>query len=382
MGYDAISSNLLRLRLEKKWSQEHIAGAAGLSTLAYRNLESGKSIPKASTLQFLAHAFGVQIQELVTAVPELRHVRFRSLKRLNTRGQILNEMARKLKDFHEIEGLLNSHVKYGLEDFSTKRSGSSEARAKKAAREVRHIFGLNDAEPVRDICGLLESEGVKIIPMNIASDAFFGLSVAKDNGGPAIAVNTWERISVERWIFTAAHELGHLVLHLGSFDVNQTQEETQQESEANIFGSYFLMPEKSFDKEWQDTYGLSLVQRVLKVKRIFRVSYRTVLYRVAQTNGDKVWRIFQANYKQLYGRTLLKEDEPDALGSDAWDAGYPEGTRAGEPENLSPVDFEEDRLSGLVRKAIEKERITINRGAEILGLSLSEMRALSASWID
>jgi len=103
---------------------------------------------------------------------------------------------------------------------------------------------------------------------------------------------------------------------------------------------------------------------------------------VAQTNGDKVWRIFQANYKQLYGRTLLKEDEPDALGSDAWDAGYPEGTRAGEPENLSPVDFEEDRLSGLVRKAIEKERITINRGAEILGLSLSEMRALSASWID
>jgi Zn-dependent peptidase ImmA (M78 family)/DNA-binding XRE family transcriptional regulator len=382
MGYDAISSNLLRLRLEKKWSQEHIAGAAGLSTLAYRNLESGKSIPKASTLQFLANAFGVQIQELVTAVPELRYVRFRSLKRLNTRGQILNEMARKLKDFHEIEGLLNSHVKYGLEDFSAKRSGSSEARAKKAAREVRHIFGLNDAEPVRDICGLLESEGVKIIPMNIASDAFFGLSVAKDNGGPAIAVNTWERISVERWIFTAAHELGHLVLHLGSFDVNQTQEETQQESEANIFGSYFLMPEKSFDKEWQDTYGLSLVQRVLKVKRIFRVSYRTVLYRVAQTNGDKVWRIFQANYKQLYGRTLLKEDEPDALGSDAWDAGYPEGTRAGEPENLSPVDFEEDRLSGLVRKAIEKERITINRGAEILGLSLSEMRALSASWID
>jgi Zn-dependent peptidase ImmA (M78 family)/DNA-binding XRE family transcriptional regulator len=382
MGYDAISSNLLRLRLEKKWSQEHIAGAAGLSTLAYRNLESGKSIPKASTLQFLANAFGVQIQELVTAVPELRHVRFRSLKRLNTRGQILNEMARKLKDFHEIEGLLNSHVKYGLEDFSAKRSGSSDARAKKAAREVRHIFGLNDAEPVRDICGLLESEGVKIIPMNIASDAFFGLSVAKDNGGPAIAVNTWERISVERWIFTAAHELGHLVLHLGSFDVNQTQEETQQESEANIFGSYFLMPEKSFDKEWQDTYGLSLVQRVLKVKRIFRVSYRTVLYRVAQINGDKVWRIFQANYKQLYGRTLLKEDEPDALGSDAWDAGYPEGTRAGEPENLSPVDFEEDRLSGLVRKAIEKERITINRGAEILGLSLSEMRALSASWID
>ncbi len=382
MGYEAISSNLRRLRLEKKWSQEHIAEAAGLSTLAYRNIESGKSVPKANTLQSLADAFNVQIQELVTAIPELRQVRFRSLKRLNTRGQILNEVAQKLKDFHELESLLNSHVRYELENFSVKRSGSGEARAKKAAAEVRQAFGLNDIEPVRDICGLLGSKGIKIIPLQIASDAFFGLSVAKEDGGPAIAVNIWERISVERWIFTAAHELGHLVMHLGSFDVGQTQEETRQESEANIFGSYFLMPEKSFEKEWKDTYGLSLVQRVLKVKRIFRVSYRTVLYRVAQTAGSEVWRMFQANYKRLYGRTLLKEDEPDALGSDAWDVGYPEGTRAGEPENLSPVDFKEDRLSGLVRKAIEKKRITINRGAEILGISLSEMRALTASWID
>lgn len=48
------------------------------------------------------------------------------------------------------------------------------------------------------------------------SDDFFGLSIGPADGGPAVVVNVWDGISVERWIFTAAHELGHLVLHLRS----------------------------------------------------------------------------------------------------------------------------------------------------------------------
>jgi len=57
-----------------------------------------------------------------------------------------------------------------------------------------------------DVCELLEDNGVKVYPLCIANDEFFGLSVAKDDGGPAVVVNVWERISVERWIFTAAHD--------------------------------------------------------------------------------------------------------------------------------------------------------------------------------
>jgi len=34
----------------------------------------------------------------------------------------------------------------------------------------------------------------------------------------------WERLSVERWIFTAAHELGHLLLHLDAYDVSKTDD--------------------------------------------------------------------------------------------------------------------------------------------------------------
>src|SRR5690606_30495530 len=103
---------------------------------------------------------------------------------------------------------------------------------------------------------LLESSGVKVYPISLASDAFFGLSVAADEGGPAIVVNVWDRISVERWIFSAAHELGHLLRHLDAYDVRHHEEKPDEEKEANEFAAHFLMPEHLFRQEWEDTCGL------------------------------------------------------------------------------------------------------------------------------
>ena len=201
-------------------------------------------------------------------------------------------------------------------------------------------------------------------------------------GGPAIAVNTWDRISVERWIFTAAHELGHLLLHLEDYDVAEREEEREQEKEANLFASHFLMPAEVFEREWAETYGMAFVDRVLKVKRIFRVSYRTVLYRLSEHHpGPELWKRFQVDYRRRTGRSLLKDAEPEALAADEFRASFPEHSRAGEPEDLSPLDFVEDRLSCLVRTAVEGEEISLARGAEILGLSLADMRQLASSWV-
>ena len=164
--------------------------------------------------------------------------------------------------------------------------------------------------------------------------------------------------------------------------MSQTDEEKKDEEEANAFAAAFLMPDASFQKEWDETYGHAFIDRVLKVKRIFRVSYRTVLYRLAPGyRGGNIWARFQMEYKRLTGRTLLRDDEPDALAKDAFRASFPEDSSAGEPDKLSPVDFIQDRLSSLVRRAIEKEKISLGRGAEVLGLSLQDMRDLSASWV-
>jgi len=307
-------------------------------------------------------------------------VRFRSFKRLKSRGQILARVSGWLRNFNELEEMLGESQ---TDRFSELIAPLHDRDPVPLAASLRDAFGLDTSEPIRDICGLLEEHGIKVLPVEIASDAFFGLSVAPDDGGPAIVVNTWERISVERWIFTAAHELGHLILHLDEYDVSEQEESEQQEKEANRFAGHFLMPHEAFRDEWNDTYGMAFVDRVLKVKRMFRVSYRTVLYRLAEERDDRseVWKQFQIQYKQRHGRTLLKEDEPQALATDEFHASSPETHRAGEPDYLSPSDFQEDRLSRLVRRAVEDGVITLSRAAEILDLSLRDMRRLSAAWV-
>jgi predicted HTH domain antitoxin len=54
--------------------------------------------------------------------------------------------------------------------------------------------------------------------------------------------------------------------------------------------------------------------------------------------------------------------------------------RAEEPDRLSDSDFIENRLSGLVRRALEGRLISIGRAAEILRLELDEMRQRVKAW--
>lgn len=379
MTEKTIAENVRRLRYEKGLTQKELAQASGLSRAGYRNVETAKSIPRADTLEAIARALEVPVRELVTPVQRLERVRFRSFKRLKTRAQILARVSRWLEDFNALEQMLDDRQPYRLMDLADDSNGEP----KRLAARVREALDLGPSEPIRDICGLLESNGIKVLPVEIASDAFFGLSVAPPDGGPAIVVNTWERISVERWIFTAAHELGHLLLHLHEYDVTEQEESEHQEKQANLFAAHLLMPEEEFWREWEDARGLPLVDRVLKVKRMFRVSYRTVLYRLAEHRDDpsEIWKHFQIQYKRRHGRTLLRDDEPRALAADEFRASAPESLRADEPDYLSPSDFQEDRLRRLIRRGVEEGAISLSRAAEILDLSLRDMRLLANAWV-
>lgn len=382
MDQKNIGANLRRIREAKGLSQAQVADSAGISRVAYRNIESGTSTPKVSTLQNISVSVGAKLQDLLVPIRTLKKVRFRAYKRMNSRDNILNQVAQWLDDFNYLEKLLNDSEEYLFQDLASKLSLMRERtdRAKYAAEQARELLGLKDKEPIRDIAGLLDSSGIKVYPLSLASDGFFGLSVSEEEGGPAIIVNVWERISVERWIFSAAHELGHLLLHFDAYDIELSTEEPVQEEEANIFASYFLMPDAAFKSEWADAYGLSFINRVLKVKSIFQVSYKTVLYRLSESLGKSIWGKFQYAYKLRTGKTLSITDEPDALPPDKFQQS-PEVLRSLEPDSLSSSHFVEDRLSRLVRKAIERDEITMGRGAEILRQDLEAMREIVSSWV-
>ena len=378
-----LGQNLRRLRQGRKLSQAELAHRAGISRVAYRNIEMGDSVPRADTLARLAASLQVGLDELVRPVRMLSSVRFRARKKMATREAILADVGRWLEGYLFIEELLDDHKEFVLAGLSKSTRRRSKSRPVDVAQAARKKLGLAPDECIRDICGLLEDHGIKVYAPQLATDQFFGLSAATDDGGPAVVVNTWDRITVERWIFTAAHELGHLLLHTSAYDVDRADEDERDEKEADLFAAHFLMPDDVFRSEWEEARGLSLLDAVLKLKSIFRVSWKTVVYRLASEhkNPSDVWSHFYSAFRRRYGRPLSGIEEPEGLVQADFRSPSPALRLAEEPEHLGASAFREDRLSRLVRQALDEDLITLSRAAEMLDLPVADMRRLASSWL-
>lgn len=373
-NHEVVAANVARLRAERGITQAELADRADLSRVTLGKIERGEVLPRSDTLTDLARGLRVPVAELVTPTRPLPGVRFRAAKRVNTREQILAEIATWLDSYSWLEDQLETSS-----EFKLSKLVGSKADPVELAANARGQLRLDPKEPVRDICGLLEDSGVKLLLIRKATDSFFGLSVSSRGGGPAVVVNTWKRISVERWIFTGAHELGHILLHEKAYDRTRDQEDPEEEREADRFAAHFLMPEAGFSSEWDETRGLPLLDRVLKLKRIFRVSYKTVLHRLVESERESadVWKAFQVQHKRQFKSTLRKIDEPSRLQEGEFRLNW---SSAGEPDALSPYDFVQDRLLRLVRQALENDVISHGRAAEILAISRTEMRELANAW--
>ena len=217
-----------------------------------------------------------------------------------------------------------------------------------AARVARDAVGLAPDAPVRD-------------------------------GGPAVVVNTWDRISVERWIFTAAHELGHLLLHPSEYRRDATDLPMQAEREADAFASEFLMPEAAFAAEWDETRGHRFLVRVLKVKRIFRVSYKTVLYRPVESGREPRGSGARSRTSTVAtsARRFARSMSPRLSGrANSRGTGAVRGSPRVSPGTISS----RTACHGLVRQALEEQHISLGRAAEILGLIREEMRQRAREW--
>jgi Zn-dependent peptidase ImmA (M78 family)/DNA-binding XRE family transcriptional regulator len=359
--------NIKRLRNIRGFTQLEVARKSGLSRAAYINIENGKSEPKSSTLLNIAGALEVDIQELFYQPRPVHSLRFRigkthTKKDEDIRRYDISKFSHWLTQYEFLENELKSKSDYKLAGI--KRGNRNPGQTAEIARSV---LKLDAKGPVFDICNLLEEAGIKIYLYKSLLKKSFGMSMGEKDGGPVIAVNVSASVTIERQIFTAAHELGHLLLHKNSFQAEILEENNREEMDADKFASYFLMPPEGFKWEWGNTSGLHWLERVLHVKRIYKVSYRTVLKRLIDTGtaDNTIYKKFAAEYKKNFAHDLKDHYEPDALE---------------EPDALLKTDFMAYRLNRLVREAYEKEIITMSKAAEILQLPLIKMREIADSW--
>ena len=159
-----IKSNLLRLRVSNGMTQSTVAEKIGISLLAYRNIESGESIPSTPTLDKLAKLFNVN-PGVFWETPEntIKAVRFRALsedKNIRKREEIIYTVANWLKEFNNLLLLLKQEDKYTYQLSSLVGTTTDPIKMAELARKEMKI---SQDEPIRDICSLIESRaGIKI----------------------------------------------------------------------------------------------------------------------------------------------------------------------------------------------------------------------------
>ena len=375
-----VRENLARLRLDRESTQRRLAERAGLSRGAVGRIERGLVTPRTETLEALAAALGAGLGDLVLPVRPLRSVRFRALAPGRGREQILAEVSKWLDDYRLLEDRLGDSPEFGFR--SARRRDPAES-PHAVAGAARNAAGLSPDAPLSDLCRLLEDHGVKVLPLRTRRDSFSGLSVGPEDGGPAVVVNTGERIPVERRIFTAARELGHLLLHSDEYDraaaIPPEADARESERAADAFAGEFLMPETAFGPAWDTTLGDPFLSRVRKVERIFGVSCRTVLDRLIATGraNREAWDTFRAGHEEQYGRA--PDETAETFPITESEARTP--WRADEQDGLSDNEFGRNRRSRLVRRGIEEEVITLGRAAEILGLRRTALRGWMRGWL-
>lgn len=380
---DNVAQNLIKLRVANKFTQEYVAEKAGISLLAYRNIESGKSNPNTSSLEKIAKVFDVDIFEFFKEYkPQIMKVRFRALEKKNIRKRedIINEVAIWLEKYNNLINKLNLQDDFKYELANLENSTNDPILM---AKKVREVFNLTPKETVKDICNLIEFKaGIKILAKQFSSDNFFGLSAEDVSGGKVIVVNTWDRISVERRIFSVAHELGHILLHFSNVKNDLVSENNIEEKEANTFASYFLMPQEDFISAWNKSNNCDFVDRVIRVKQIFRVSYQVVLYRLSEyvkdnnimdsTNKDifNVWKAFGISYKRKYG---IMVDWKKEINSEL-------DENSKELRAISNQFYSSGRLTELVKRAIEENKIDIEEAADILNETTYNIKIFQKIW--
>jgi hypothetical protein len=127
------------------------------------------------------------------------------------------------------------------------------------------------------------------------------------------------------------------------------------------------MPDIAFNEEWNKAGCLPFYDRVLEVKTIFKVSYKTALSRLGRKNNNfiKLFNFFNEEYQKKYFKPINREME---------EIGF-------EEEPLPMFDIlSESGLPCLVKKAVFEQLISLSRGAEILRIKVRKMIELYSDW--
>ncbi|WP_203231362.1 XRE family transcriptional regulator [Nocardioides caldifontis] len=296
-------ARLTQARRLAAMTKKGAAEALKVSAVAVGQWESGSHPPRPDHLRRLAELFDLPPEFFIAGRPYARlegsAAHFRSLRRTPAREReralAFTEQVWELT--HALERLVQIPP-VDLPGFSAGEIDQSimPCDPVKAARELRQRWGLPPGRIPRMV-RLLEQHGIIVTLTPFAGDATASVDAFSTSHLPRpIIVLTPDRADdVYRHRFTAAHELGHLILH-GDAEPG----DAEQERQADQFAAEFLTPSAEvhpllprrmdlnalakLSAEWGVSVS-SMIYRCREVGLISEAAYRRAFQRHSQLAG-------------------------------------------------------------------------------------------------
>ena len=258
--------------------------------------ERDESMPSSSVLMALANALDVTVEYLMndpSLVLEGLEFRKKSLTRKREEARLEARVLDRLERYLTVEALLGlPSVDWDKPREAPYPVERGLAEADSAALSVRTHWGLG-LDPIPKMLELLEERGIKVLSISLGEVDGMTAKVRRqqDVFAPVIVINAdhWR----ERQRFTAAYELGHLMMSVNpSIDA---------EKAAHRFAGGFLMPAESLWSEVGKHRKSISLGELLDLKQLFGVSIQAIVYRCKEL-GIIGKPTYQALFEEFHRR--------------------------------------------------------------------------------
>lgn len=301
-GFD--STRLTQARRLAGVTKKDVAGQLGVTPAAVGQYETGVSKPRPDLIPRLAEILRVPVTFFLLGRPAHRldasMAHFRSL-RSTPKSQRERALAF-AEQVWELTYALEQRIQLPLVDLPGFAGGEVHPGEElstdpaSAARELRRRWGLGDG-PVTHLVRRMESHGIVVVtpptsdPSAASVDAFSTRAVR-----PVVVLTANRADDIYRHRFTAAHELGHLVLH------SDATGDSRQEKEADAFAAEFLTPQSSILPLLPKRMDIA---RLAELREVWGVSLHSLVYRCRELG-----LISDATASRTYQRLRALDGQP------------------------------------------------------------------------
>lgn len=339
-------ARLTQARVLREWTKAELADEIHVSPAAVGQYEAGASTPRADLLPVLASKLKVPVEFFAAGRPlgrlDAANAHFRSLR--STRAKDRAKAATHAEQVWELTYAVEKRVRLPAVRLPEVPEGTNPSEA---ARLLRQAWNIGPG-PFPHLAATIEAHGIVVTLIPLTNKAVTRVSAYSTDalGRPLIVVTPERAVSVSRYRFTCAHEIGHLLLH-----PNPLPGDRQQEREADEFAAELLTPRVEIEPLLPRTMRMATLEQL---SHSWGVSVESLIRRMAELRVVSEISMRRA-YQRLNNMSEFRRDEPVAT--------YP-----GEVPSLLREALALAEQHGLTRAALADELCwTTSYLSEVLG---------------